>query len=69
MAEFIGNLLGLYFWRDCDLLDDQHSCAGACNEQPDFCYVIRRGSQTRGPHVAREGILCGQRCFLEFSKN
>jgi len=27
------------------------------------------GSQTHGLHVARESVLCGPRCFLEFSNN
>ena len=31
--------------------------------------TLEQGSQTRGPHVAREGVLCGPRCFLEFSNN
>jgi len=30
----------------------------------DFVEAARTGAQTRGPHVAREGILCGLRCFL-----
>jgi len=25
---------------------------------------LDQGSQTRGPHVAREGVFCGPRCFL-----
>jgi len=25
---------------------------------------LKRGSQTRGPHVAHQDILCGPQCFL-----
>jgi len=31
--------------------------------------ALEQGSQTRGPHVAREGLLCGPRCFLKISNN
>jgi len=30
--------------------------------------VVEQGSQTRGPHVAREGVLCDPRCFLRIFK-
>jgi len=40
------------------------------NELAQACLVVTTkylewilGSQTRGPHVAREGILCSPRCF------
>jgi len=43
------------------------------NEPNVFCYIcgeypLQQGSQTRGPHVAREGLLCGPRCFLGIFK-
>jgi len=32
-------------------------------------FRLVQGSQTRGTHVGREGLLCGLRCFWEFSSD
>jgi len=33
------------------------------------CFVVLdQWSQTRGPHVAHEGVLCGPQCILGFFK-
>jgi len=34
-----------------------------------YVYCIDQGSQTRGPHVACEKLLCGPRCFLGILNN
>jgi len=46
-----------------DLFDlSFHRCSYQCWHFPAQC--LAQGSQTRGPHVTHESVLCGQRCFL-----